>query len=103
MNKLLFKLKYTRVKKTDFGRCIDCAANNICVNHVDYCKCNDNQQYKPRFNKYSVAQYSIWVVLTLVLSIIINLKTFWGGFFIGFASMLMAFFIVLVLERKKLL
>jgi hypothetical protein len=47
--RLMFWITFKKVPKKQFGRCVTCAANEICYK-IKVCKCNDEQQYDLRLN-----------------------------------------------------
>ena len=47
--RLMFWITFKKVPKKQFGRCVTCAANEICYK-INVCKCNDEQQYDLRLN-----------------------------------------------------
>ena len=47
--RFMFWITFKKVPKKQFGRCVTCAANEICYK-IKVCKCNDEQQYDLRLN-----------------------------------------------------
>lgn len=47
--RLMFWITFKKVPKKQSGRCVTCAANEICYK-IKVCKCNDEQQYDLRLN-----------------------------------------------------
>ena len=47
--RLMFWVTFKKVPKKQFGRCVTCAANEICYK-IKVCKCSDEQQYDLRLN-----------------------------------------------------
>lgn len=55
--KLLFLITFVKVPKKQYGRCITCAANRICM-EIRVCKCSNDQQYELRINLYNFYEKS---------------------------------------------
>lgn len=43
---LVFNLIFKKIPKTQYGRCVECDANQICHKNPYKCKCSDEEQYK---------------------------------------------------------
>jgi len=50
--KILFRIFFKRIPKTQYGRCIECHANKLCGRPITAVKCRASmeQQYKKRFD-----------------------------------------------------
>ena len=48
--KLLFWITFKKIPKKQYGRCVTCAANEICHKNIMLCSCNMEQQYDLRIN-----------------------------------------------------
>ena len=53
MKKILFRIVFKKIPKTQYGRCVECHANHIC-GVTAHCTCTMEQQYALRYPKVSV-------------------------------------------------